>query len=407
MLGNVAKFVMFKNPYESVVNANNLIEIENIKAERGNELIELVKNVVETQDYRVFPIIQEDLLEDGWKYPQKYNNNNDRFQKGNYEINKWGSKYLRAPEIFYTILKKGGDKLINLSSITDIKRGFTTGINDFFYLPSKYYGLIEKKDYYNLIPKIEGIPKDLKIEKEFLQSVLKSPKECKSICVDPSRLKIKVFVCNKTKNELKNYNVLKYIEWGEKQNFNNVPTVRSRRLWWDLGNKINSEIAWIKSVNDTHLTPTIKNETLIDQRLYAIMPKNKLENNLLKLLLNSFVLFLFKEIYGRVNLGDGVLDTAVYEISKYYILNPKEINELNSINSIYREIALREIQSVFEECSINPKKPIREQEPNPLKDRNRLENLIFNELGLDDDERKEVYWSVCELVKQRLEKAKK
>jgi len=58
-------------------------------------------------------------------------------------------------------------------------------------------------------------------------------------------------------------------------------------------------------------------------------------------------------------------------------------------------------------CSINPKKPIREQEPNPLKDRNRLENLIFNELGLDDDERKEVYWSVCELVKQRLEKAKK
>jgi len=131
--------------------------------------------------------------------------------------------------------------------------------------------------------------------------------------------------------------------------------VRSRRLWWDLGNKINSEIAWIKSVNDTHLTPTIKNETLIDQRLYAIMPKNKLENNLLKLLLNSFVLFLFKEIYGRVNLGDGVLDTAVYEISKYYILNPKEINELNSINSIYREIALREIQSVFEECSINPK----------------------------------------------------
>ena len=31
---------------------------------------------------------------------------------------------------------------------------------------------------------------------------------------------------------------------------------------------------------------------------------------------------------------------------------------------------------------------------------------IFNELGLTDNERKEVYWSVCELVKQRLDKAR-
>ena len=62
--------------------------------------------------------------------------------------------------------------------------------------------------------------------------------------------------------------------------------------------------------------------------------------------------------------------------------------------------------SVFEELGINPSKPIREQESDPLPDRAELDNIIFDELGLTEDERKEVYWSVCELVKQRLDKAK-
>jgi len=41
-----------------------------------------------------------------------------------------------------------------------------------------------------------------------------------------------------------------------------------------------------------------------------------------------------------------------------------------------------------------------------LPDRAELDNIIFDELGLTKEERKEVYWAVCELVKQRLEKTK-
>ena len=66
----------------------------------------------------------------------------------------------------------------------------------------------------------------------------------------------------------------------------------------------------------------------------------------------------------------------------------------------------RQIKSIFEECGIDPNKPIREQEPNPLPDRAELDNIVFDELGLTGEERKEVYWAVCELVKQRLEKAR-
>jgi len=69
MLNHTAKFVMFKKPFEEVINTKNLIEIENVKVKiRGEGITELVKNVVKTKDYRVFPILQEDLLEDGWEY---------------------------------------------------------------------------------------------------------------------------------------------------------------------------------------------------------------------------------------------------------------------------------------------------------------------------------------------------
>ena len=72
-------------------------------------------------------------------------------------------------------------------------------------------------------------------------------------------------------------------------------------------------------------------------------------------------------------------------------------------NSVSAKFA---VGSIFGDCDIDPSKPIREQEPNPLPDRAELDNIIFDELGLTEEERKEVYWSVCELVKQRLEKAR-
>ncbi len=61
---------------------------------------------------------------------------------------------------------------------------------------------------------------------------------------------------------------------------------------------------------------------------------------------------------------------------------------------------------IFTELGFDPNKPIREQEPNPLPDRKALDDIVFDVLGLSEEERKEVYWAVAELVKNRLEKAR-
>jgi len=137
MLGNVAKFVMFKKPFKEILTPKNLIEIDEIGVQAEETMAGLVKNVKVTQDYRVFHILQEDLLEDGWEYPEGYNKVKGKFKVGTYVGNKWGGKYLRAPDIFYTILEKGKDKLVKLGDIAEIRFGVKTGANKFFILTMK------------------------------------------------------------------------------------------------------------------------------------------------------------------------------------------------------------------------------------------------------------------------------
>lgn len=43
---------------------------------------------------------------------------------------------------------------------------------------------------------------------------------------------------------------------------------------------------------------------------------------------------------------------------------------------------------------------------NLLPDHKALDDIVFDILGLTEDERNEVYWAVLELVKNRLEKAR-
>ena len=46
------------------------------------------------------------------------------------------------------------------------------------------------------------------------------------------------------------------------------------------------------------------------------------------------------------------------------------------------------------------------QTPNPLPDRKALDDIVFDAIGLTKEERDEVYRAVCQLVKNRLEKAR-
>ena len=398
---NLVKFVAFKKPFEEVLNEKNMKAIANARGK------------LKTDDFRCFPITQAELWKEGLKEEQaRQTEISGGTFIGEYAGSKWGGKYLRAPDIFFTILEKGKGKFVRLGDIAEVRRGFTTGANDFFYLPSRYFDIKEEGDYYRLIPKQEGLPRDIMIEKEFLKPVIKSPRECKTIIIKPEDLKHRVFICNKSKRELKGTGALKYIEWGEKQTieiksgtekgkkirgFHKLETVKSRKYWYDLGKQKLMNFIFRRFFNEIFNLPTFENKLFVDQTFYGGYYENPIS---LAISINSTLTSLIIELFGRYNLGEGVLQYAVYESNKIFLVNPKLVRGKKL------PVITREIRSIFEELGFDPSKPIREQEPNPLPDRAELDNIIFDELGLTEEERKEVYWAVAELVKQRLEKAR-
>jgi hypothetical protein len=107
-----------------------------------------------------------------------------------------------------------------------------------------------------------------------------------------------------------------------------------------------------------------------------------------------------------------VLWRKTYWVWVMYIYWPEFSNLLyvetqnSKIWNIINSIKNRETRSIFTELWFDKTKDIRSQTPNPLPDRKELDDIIFDELGLTPEERNEVYRSLAELVKARLDKAK-
>ena len=98
------------------------------QVERLNAIESLKKTILahndlyENEELRIYPKSQKELWDEGFDLEEQ-----------TYVGAKWG-KYLRAPEIFFKILEKGKGKLVPLKEVAEVRRGFTTGANEFFYL---------------------------------------------------------------------------------------------------------------------------------------------------------------------------------------------------------------------------------------------------------------------------------
>ncbi|NVM53147.1 MAG: Eco57I restriction-modification methylase domain-containing protein [Candidatus Helarchaeota archaeon] len=378
-ISNIAKFVMFKKPFEEAISSENLIDIENIKTKlRGEPITELVKNLVYTDDYRVFPVIQSDLLEDGWEYPEGHKS--EKFKIGKYKGNKWGGKYLRAPDIFYTILEKGENKLIKLGNIATVNEGKPTGANDFFFIPLKRV-------------------KEYKIEKEFLRPGLMKTRDVNFFRITSNNITRYFLQINRKPGEIKKLNVYKYLKYGKKEVLPKSNTLKSKPIWWKFKERVAADLLGPCGYGDT-IFFVINDAHAIGSNSFAeIRLRDKAYLKSIFCTLNSAVGWLFLEIYSRWSMGGGMAKVDPIEYRQTLVFDKYISNRIIIPKN-------RKIKTIFEELGIDPSKPIREQEPNPLPDRAELDKIIFDELGLTQEERKEVYYAVCELVKDRLEKAK-
>ena len=281
-----------------------------------------------------------------------------------YTGDKWGGKYLRAPDIYWTILEKGKDKLVRLGDIADVRRGFTTGANEFFYLHNEQI-------------------QEWGIEAEFLKPIIKSPRECKSIRVDPSQLQFKLFMCHADKTALAGTAALDYIEWGESQLFHQRPSCRSRARWWDLGERQIPHLSFNYLISSTAKTLYTLDGCYTSDNFQEIHTDPLLTLPLCASL-NSSLFQLMVNIAGRSNFGGGLLKIQTYEVSELLCLDPK--------------IFAFENEAIFASTAW--------EMLDPSDDRRALDAIIFDALDLTQGERDGVYEAVVNLVESRLRKAK-
>lgn len=424
---NVVRFVQLKKPLKEFIPP---VEDEKERwayVERLIQLIESKDGYYEDEKIRVFTKIQKELWDEGYDEEAR-----------EYVGSKWG-KYIRAPDIFFKILEKGKGILVPLKEVAEVRRGFTTGANEFFYLTEEEiqkWG-IEREFWMHPLKRDEEVPVPEHVWKdrggEYFKAsqyaermrledvlrddgyvywapnyVIKSPRECRSILINPKSLKYRVLLIHKDKSELRGTNVLKYIRWGESQGFHLRPTCRSRQRWYEL-DRLPTNILYLRATEDRPVTYLSETALINDQTFYSIYPRKNISWKILGAVMNSTLFnMLIREVFSGagIALGMGALWSAVYEVENMLVVSPIDIKEgqITKISTILNDFLKREIGSVFEEIGASSPEEVSLDKVKP--DRRELDKIVMGEiLGLSEEEQLEVYRAVIDLVKSRIERA--
>ncbi len=382
-----AKFIRFEEDYRQVLDPDTAISLDSSTNAESDEDFQLRQvsreGITFTQatgeNSRMIEINQEDLLEDGWKY---YRDTDTRFSNGRYRGNKWSANFLRSPDLYFDLIKEKKDKLVRFKDAVDYSYGLKTGKVDFFYVSDE-----EKEEF--------------DISEEYLHPIINSSQALDGLEIRKEDTEW-LFCTDKSKDEIEDQGALDYIEWGEENDLNTGSSVESHNPYWYSLDYDNIDIILYRFWDRKFMTPLAVDEmTCSDNFYYGVMEEDYKE---IRPLLNSTFYFLQIEIFGRINQGEGVLNTYGFEYEFPYLIKPEAI-DTEKLKEAHEKLADRDVKSIFDELKLDRFRPIRDQEPEPLPDRKELDDIVFDALGLSEDERKEVYWSVAELVKARLDKA--
>ena len=382
-----ARFVMFNLPFEEVVDSAVFKQIE------------LAKDRLRNDKFRIFPIPQQQLLEEGCEIPDESEQPKKKAKSpglcikiAKYIGNKWGGKYLRAPDIYWRLTEDHKSSFIPLASpIWNLKYGLKTGLTEFFFISE------EKKQDWN-------------IEPEFCIPILHSTKE--TLFLELSKLENHsyVFVCSCSKGQLRKsgkHNTLKYIEWGEKQRtkkgakhtregipFPKVPSVSGNNPWYSLKEHSIGDFAIPALVRERYQIVCNDSKYLVSNMFYQGQIPNNYDKEIVWSLLNCTLVYFMLEIVGRLNIG-GRLNFYGPEFSQVLVPNPELLiksGKSKEIKNIFRQIVARETLSILKEIRTN--------------DRRELDSIIFNIIGLPVNSLDEIYDWVEKSCTERLDKEK-
>ena len=379
--GHPARFVKVKQSLAELIPWD--LRLDGLNRWNGlDRLVRRIEAVWQASDDPIQPVVHED---DNFRIRAVRQGALRRQVEAAGQTVKWGP-YLRAPDVYFDLLREAGDRLALLRDVAPPARGSLTGRNEFYHLDDEKVS-------------------DWGIEPEFLFPLLKSPGESDRIPIDEDALELKVFICRLTKDGLRTQgktNALRYIEWGEKQTTSGgVPwpqgaEVRNRKPGWYALPEYRSrpaQLFFASAYGDRHIHKYNDEPLIADKRLYFLSPVEDVPRNLMAAVMNTSVTAFFTELAGRVTMGDGALELTVEDASDYLrVPDVRQFDEADrqAIVDAFQPLLARPIGSVFDELQ--------------QLDRRALDGAILRAMGLDPDRwLPRLYDGLTTLVRERVQ----
>jgi len=244
---------------------------------------------------------------------------------------KW-NRFINAPTIYWEIMST--NRLTNLGELARIKRGLTTGANQFFYFKNKDEVLDTGINERFISPLLKHISETeyIKLKREDLEwCVLDIHQFVKETQKEFSNKKTKAEEPEEVKQALQKNGytaLLDYIEQAEQKGLHNRASFKSRDVWFDLGELTKSSILLSEVYWREHRVLFNKVKTPVDKRLYYVKPKIRDEKALLGIL-NSSLTAVMREMHGREEHGEAMDRNTlmVYEARELPVINVKTLEQ--------------------------------------------------------------------------------
>ncbi|MBN2083431.1 N-6 DNA methylase [bacterium] len=352
-MGNVVSFVQLRRPLREVMGYGGNI-VDSLNAVNGfRDEIEALTTDTDNARFRARLIEQSKLWHDGVHLGRimgkagksKPGVGDEQEQAGEYFGGKWGM-YVRAPELWFNLLKEHGDRLAPLGDLAEVRFGVKSG-KDVFFFPidcskdclDKYpdvrdfkqaYG-VSRKEIENGTVKLvrcgEGRGLVKPIEAKYLEPEVHSLMEIDGFVVNPEKCTRMVLLIPTAAREKLGKYVRAYIEWGESERIHESSTCKSRETetkeWYDLTGHRRGSLFWPMGQQYKHSIPLNSNSLVANHNLFDIHCAEK-QGDLYAGILNSSWVVLGKFQYGRPVGVEGNLKTEVIDVKMMLVPDPRK-----------------------------------------------------------------------------------
>jgi len=338
---------------------------------------------------------------------------------------KWG-RYLRAPQVYFDFMGRFRRGFVRLGEIAEIRRGITSGCDGFFMPHDITQKALAECPDETSFRRAYGVSREAvagckvkivqagdgsvhPIESEYLAPEVHSLMEIERPEVRARDARRMVLLVGKPISQLSGTHVRRYLQYGESHSFPSaksrpvpVPkrtTCSAREPWYDLTDLARPGMAvWSMSQHYRHIVAANPDRLACNHNLFEISaPRlSRLERRVLVAVLNSTLLGLFKNFYGRYAGTEGNLKTEVVDVNVMDVPDPRGVDEAvaGRILAAFEQMCRRPTGRLVEEELMDCHSPERAREiasrpivlPDELRqpDRRALDDAVFEMLCVKD-----------------------